>query len=291
MRVVFFGTPDFVLPVGKILAEKFELVGVVTLPDSPEGRKKIMTPTPVKNWYMDYLLKENKEGMILTPAELTDEIAVKLRKLHPDLFVVAAYGKLVPDSILNLPTLGAINIHPSLLPKYRGPAPIQNALLNGDKNLGITIMQMDQDLDHGPLLSQWEIPISSTDTFQSLHQKAFTNAAEKLPEIIEKYESGKITPTPQDHNAATFTEKILRTDGFFSLEEPPGAKKLDSMIRAYFPWPSAWTKVKIKNQELRLKFLPEKKVQIEGGKVTTIKDFLNGYPELKQQFEKLTQEM
>lgn len=292
MKVVFFATPEFVIPVGKILTEHFDLVGVVTSPDSPEGRKKTLTPTHVKKWYMEYLLKNNKEGVILTPTELTLETAVKLRKLHADLFVVAAYGKLIPASILTLPALGVLNIHPSFLPKYRGPSPIQNALLDGKRSLGITIMKMDAELDHGPTLTQWELQIEESDTFESLHQKAFADAAEKLPGIIEKYQKGIIKETIQDHTKATYTEKVLREDGYFSITNPPTKEKLDRMIRAYHPWPSCWTRLhqdfggQAKKGKV-LKLLPDGKIQLEGGKPISEKDLLNGYPKLRPLLEGL----
>lgn len=286
MKIVFFGTPDFVIPVAKSLAEQFDLVGVVTSPDAPVGRKKVISPSPVKAWFMDYLLRHNKEGVILTPGQWTEEAAVKLRKLHPDLFVTAAYGKLIPKKILRIPGLNPINIHPSLLPKYRGPSPIQYALLNGDKTLGISIMQMDEELDHGPIYSQWEIPIGQNDTFESLHTKAFSDAAIKLSDIIKQIETGSIISNEQNHSKATFTQKITKEDGYFDAENPPA--NLEQMIKAYFPWPTAWTKIKIKNQESRImKFLPDGYVQLEGKTKVKIKELLNGYPELTEIFEKL----
>lgn len=297
LKIVFFGTPDFVLPVAKSLADSLDLVGVLTTPDAPVGRKKTPTPSPVKRWYMEYLLEKNREGVILTPNGLTDETAIKLRKLHADLFVVAAYGKLVPKEILEIPKLGCLNIHPSSLPKYRGPSPIQNALLKGDEKLGITIMKMDEELDHGPIIKQWEIPITRNDTFESLHEKAFSDAARKLPEIINNYISGGLQEIPQDHARATYTKHITKQDGFIdiskintmsSLESANWRMEIARKIRAYYPWPGAWTKVKVKNNESRIiKFLPAGLVQIEGKKPVKIEDLINGYPELEYVIGKL----
>lgn len=287
IKTVFFGTPDFVLPVAQKLTEDFELVGVVTSPDIPQGRKKTPTPTDVKKWYMEHLLKNNTEGVILTPEKLTHETAVKLRKLHPDLFVVAAYGKLVPEDILAIPTLGSLNIHPSLLPNYRGPSPIQNALLNGDRELGVTIMQMDEELDHGPIVTQWTIPIAPHDTFESLHKKAFSDASLKLPGVIKKYADKSLLPVQQQHDKAFFTERIEREHGYFPINNPPEKTKLQRMIRAYYPWPGVWTNVDVKGKTLRLKFLPGGIFQLEGGKPVKLKELLNGHAGLKQQLEKL----
>lgn len=287
LRVIFFGTPDFVLPVAKKLAEDFELVGVVTSPDMPQGRKRTLVPTDVKKWYMEHLLKTNTEGVILTPEKLTTDSAIKLRKLHPDLFVVAAYGKLVPEEILAIPTLGSLNIHPSLLPNYRGPAPIQNALLNGDEELGITIMKMDEELDHGPIVTQWTIPIKPSDTFASLHEKAFLDAADKLPVVIKKYADKSLLPVPQKHDLAFFTERIEREHGYFAIDNPPEKTALQRMIRAYYPWPGVWTNVNVKGKVQRLKFLPDGIFQLEGGKPVKLKELLNGHAELRPQLEKL----
>lgn len=297
MRVVFFGTPDFVIPVAKSLTDSFDLVGVVTSPDVPAGRKKLLTASPIKSWYMEYLLEKNHEGVILTPSELSEDVAIRLRKLHPDLFVVAAYGKLIPKLILSIPKLGAINIHPSLLPKYRGPSPIQNSLLNGDEKLGITIMKMDEELDHGPVLKQWEIPIKKNDTFASLHIKSFTDAATNLAQIITEYSEGSLKPIPQDHTKATYTKHIAKQDGFIDISKINMMSALEirnlnleiaRKVRAYYPWPGVWTKIKIKNQELRIKLLPEEMFQIEGKKAIKLKELLNGYPELEEPLKKLS---
>src|SRR5579864_8312029 len=144
MKVVFFGTPIFVVPILKELAEYFEVVTVVTTPDQKLGRKQLLTPSPVKI----YAQKHNIP--IITPQQFNNETIEQLRNFKPDLFVVAAYGKLIPNDLLELPTYGAINIHPSLLPKYRGPTPIQTALLNGETTTGISFIKMDEEMDHGP---------------------------------------------------------------------------------------------------------------------------------------------
>jgi methionyl-tRNA formyltransferase len=274
MKIIFFGTPSFVIPVLESLVSSFEVIGVVTAPDSIQGRKKVLTPSPVKQ----FALEQNIP--VLQPHELKTEEA--------DLYVVAAYGKIIPQSILDIPKNGALNIHPSLLPKYRGPSPIQTALLHGNEKTGVSIIKMDAKMDHGPIVSQWETAISPNDTFESLHNSLFQDAADRLPAIISDFINGKITPIQQDEAGVSFCKMITRESGYFDSTNPPSPEELDKMIRAYYPWPTAWTKVRIKNNEERImKLLPGKRVQMEGKNVMEMKDFLNGYPELTPLLEKL----
>lgn len=284
MKVIFFGTPQFVTPVLDALLQNHDVVAVVTTPDTPAGRKKIMTQTPVKAHY----LNAKPDGVVIDTEQLNNIAIQQLTGLHPDLFVVAAYGKIVPKKVLDIPKYGSLNIHPSLLPKYRGPSPIQTAILNGETTSGITIIQMDEEIDHGPIVAQKELPVEDTDTFASLHVSMFQEAATMLPHVIQEYVRGDTKPVGQDHAKATFCEHITKQDGYFPIENPPSVEKLGRMIRAYFPWPTAWTRIRIKNQESRiLKFLPEKHIQLEGGKPMTVKEFLNGYPEMKDMLERL----
>jgi methionyl-tRNA formyltransferase len=287
LKIVFYGTPFFVVPVLEALTADFDVVGIVTTPDVPLGRKKVLTGTPIKLAYEKYLAQTGKKGIIITQQVNKDAVA-QLRNLQPDLFVVAAYGHLIPKSVLDIPKYGSLNIHPSLLPKYRGPSPIQTAILNGDSTTGVSIIKMDEEIDHGPLLIKKELPIENADTFQSLHIKLFTFASEMLTRVIPEYISGTLQPNEQQHDQATYCEHITREDGRISLANPPDKKKLDHMIRAYYPWPSVWTKARIKNQESRIiKFLPGKRIQLEGGKPMMIKDFMNGYPELGEKIKGL----
>lgn len=285
MKVVFFGTPDFVVPVLKSLIDNFEVVGVVTTSDTVQGSKKILTPTPVKQWALENL----PSATVLTPEQFSNETMKQLNNLHPDLFVTAAYGKKIPQEILDLPRLDSLNIHPSLLPKYRGPSPIQTAILSGDKETGVTIIMMDAELDHGPILMQKKVILSGNETFESLHTDLFHLAATILPTAIEQYNNKTITPVPQDESQVVYCKKITKEDGFFEINNPPDKLTLDRMIRAYYPWPTAWTKWKMANDQWKiLKFLPEKRIQLEGGKAMSIKDFLNGYPEMKKLLDTLT---
>jgi len=280
MKIVFFGTPSEVVPVLQNLIKHFEVIAVVTAPDRKSGRKQILTPPPVK------IAAQKLKIHILQPYKLSENI-VEFNKLYADLFVVAAYGAIIPKQILKLPKFGAINIHPSLLPKYRGPTPIQTTLLNGDRKSGIAFIKMDEKMDHGPILQRIPLTLEATDTFAWLMQSAFAQAAQILPKVIEEYVSGKLQPQPQDDSLATYTNMITKEDGQIDFDNPPTQEKLDRMIRAYYPWPTVWTKMNIKGKETRIKFLPDKKLQVEGKKLMNLKDFINGYPGLKEKIEKL----
>lgn len=192
-----------------------------------------------------------------------------------DLAVVAAYGKILIPEELKYPKYGSINVHPSLLPKYRGPSPIQAAILNGERVSGISIIQMDEEMDHGPIIYQEKIELSDRDNFDILSKKMFLRASEVLPKVIEDFIAGKIKPKSQNHAMATFCNLLTRESGYFNINNPPSPKQLDRMIRAYYPWPGAWTRW---NGKI-VKFLPEGLIQMEGKKAIALQDFLNGYPD------------
>lgn len=204
-----------------------------------------------------------------------------------DIAVIAAYGKILTQEELSTPKFGSINIHPSLLPKYRGPSPIQSAILNGDKLSGISIIKIDEQIDHGPLLYQEPLELSDSDNFDILSKKMFLRSSEVLPQIITNFIKGKIKPAIQDHSKASFCEHLTRQSGFFDIKTPPAPKILDRMIRAYYPWPGVWCKWTMNNGQLKIiKFLPENKLQMEGKKAISFKDFLNGYPDFPQVLSK-----
>lgn len=283
MKIVFFGTPKEVIPVLEILAKHFDVATVVTTPDQKAGRKQLLTATPVKTFAQEQNIS------VVTPEKFTSETIEHLQNLNPDLFIVAAYGKIIPNDILAIPKYGTINIHPSLLPHYRGPTPLQTALLNGDTNTGITFMQMDKEMDHGPILHQIPVTVEATDTFDWLMQCTFSQAAQILPHIIEEYVSGKMKPHEQDHDKATFTKRITKEDGYIDLSnrDKINPSEIDRKIRAYYPWPSVWTKIFLRDKEVVIKFLPKNKLQVEGKNPVSMKDFINGYPEMKEKIEKL----
>ncbi len=274
LKVVFFGTPDFVLPVPMTLLKNFDFVAVITTPDKKVGRKQILTPSPVKSWAKSHHIP------VFTPEKLDQDFSYKLQAVSPELIIVASYGKIIPQNILDIPKFGALNIHPSLLPKYRGPSPIQAAILNGDKTSGISIIKMDAKMDHGPVIYTKEFSLSNLDNFQTLSTNMFGRSAKILPEIITAFISGKLTPRPQDEKKVTYCKLITKEDGYF---DPPVdgetskdfSKKLDKMIRAFYPWPTAWCKWSGK----MIKLLPNQMIQMEGKKPAKLADFLRGYPD------------
>jgi methionyl-tRNA formyltransferase len=197
-----------------------------------------------------------------------------------DLGVIAAFGKILTKDELNAPKYGCINIHPSLLPKYRGASPIQSAILNGDSQTGVSIIKMDEQVDHGVILYQSTLELSENDNFDILSNKLFHLAKEVLPKVITDFVEGKITPTPQDDSQASFCNLLTKDTGYFDINTPPDFQKLDRMIRAYYPWPGVWTKWRSSTGVSKIvKFLPDKKLQMEGKKPISFKDFLNGYPD------------
>jgi methionyl-tRNA formyltransferase len=277
MKIIFFGSPHFVIPVLEALTKHYDVLAVVTSPDKKVGRKQLLTPSPIKQ----FALQHN-----ISVLEM-ESIKLRIENEKVDLFIVAAYGKIIPKEILDLPKYGAINIHPSELPKYRGPSPITQTLLNGDKTSAITFMQMDKKMDHGPILTSIPYEIHDNATTQTLTQDMFQKSADLLPEIIDDYITGKIKPIPQNNEEATYTKLITKQDGYINLDSPPAKEQLNQMIKAYFPWPNVWSKIKINDKELLIKFLPENRLQLEGGKSMSAKDFFNGYPELKNTIQKL----
>lgn len=285
IKIVFFGTPSFVVPILEALEENFEVVGVVTNPDQKVGRKQVLTPSAIKAFSQGDALTYVKASpyTILTPEKLDVQTVQDLRRLNPDLFVVAAYGKIIPKEILDIPKYGALNIHYSLLPKYRGASPIQTAILNGDKTSGTSIIKMDEKMDHGPVLITKEIILSGQDTFESLNIKMTQVTIPLLIDIIPDFITGKAELKPQNEEDATYTKIIRKEDGYFDINNPPTAEKLDRMIRAYSPWPGVWTKFQpqrgTSDEAKIVKFYPGNMVQMEGKKPTKLEDFLRGYPD------------
>lgn len=235
-KIIFFGSPEFAIPSLEALLKegKFNVICVVTQPDQPKGRGKTLSPTPVKE------LAVRKGVPVLEPQKLDPGVANQLKNLKPDLGVTCAYGKIIPGPILENSGFGMINVHPSLLPKYRGPSPIQSAILNGDKKTGITIMLMDSGLDTGDILAQKEVQLLATDTAGSLHDKLAKIGADFLIRTALSFIEGKIRPQKQDDSQDSVTKKISKTDGQIDWSQEAGF--IARQIRAMTPWPSAWTK-------------------------------------------------
>jgi methionyl-tRNA formyltransferase len=306
MKVVFFGTPDYVLPVLVALHKKFKekdgtspITAVVTQKPRPAGRKKELKYSPVDDWAHQRGIPKYYSAVDLLDANLA-----------ADLGVVAAYGELVPKSIIKLFPKGILNIHPSMLPKYRGASPLPAAIASGDTETGVTIMQMDEQMDHGPIVTQSKLDIKDNDTAGILIDKAFRQSADVLVDLLPAYFSNKINIKAQNHKKATYTTLLKRDHGFipfeylkatlqggslqgelkisffkdFSTKITP--KSIHNLIRALDPWPGAWTEVEINGKKKRLKILgsniSENKlvltdVQLEGKNPVSWEKFTNAY--------------
>ncbi|MDO4616333.1 MAG: methionyl-tRNA formyltransferase [Lachnospiraceae bacterium] len=238
MRVVFMGTPDFAVgTLDKLVEEGHQVVGVVTQPDKPRGRGKAMQPTPVKEAALRHGLE------VYQPERVREEeFQTVLRELAPEVIVVVAFGQIIPESILQLPPYGCLNVHASLLPKYRGAAPIQWAVIDGEKTAGVTIMQMDAGLDTGDMLSFAEIPLAADETGGSLFDKLSDLGAQLLADTLPKVEAGGIQPVPQPADSPTdYARMITKEDGRIDWSRP--AEELERRIRGVIPWPGAFSRL------------------------------------------------
>lgn len=215
----------------------------------------------------------------------------KIQSFSPDFLVVCDYGLFLPDSLLKIPKYAAFNVHHSLLPKYRGPSPAPTAILNGEKVSGVSIIEMSNKLDAGDIVAQKTYTLKPDETTESLLTTLNTIGAEILIDVLQQYEKGAVKKIRQNEKEATFTPHITKQDGYIDLQNPPSLDIIDRMIRAYYPWPGVWTKIRIMNNELRIKLLPEKKIQVEGKKPMSYKDFVNGYPEASAIILKLLEQV
>lgn len=305
IRTVFMGTSELSEAVLQSLIDaKYNIVGVFTKPDMKVGRKQVITQSAVK------ILAQKNNLDVYQPARFKTQGVEILQKLNPDLIVVAAYGKILPKTALDIPKFGCINVHVSLLPKYRGASPVQNAILNGEKETGVTIMLMDEGIDTGDILAQKNVAIAENDTTETLMKKLAAKGAETLIETIPAWIDGKIEPKQQDHSLATHCQMIEREDGKISWTDT--AQKIYDRYRAFTPWPGVFTSWQLGDEIIRLKLtsiephmadiseehkvgevfnvggnihiqttegtIIIKKIQKEGKSETDAKSFVNGYP-------------
>ncbi len=234
VNIVFMGSPEFAIPVLKALAGNYHLVGVVTQPDRPAGRGQVLTPPLVKK------LAEDLNLPYIQPRRLREPEAMEqLRIWRPDLVVVAAFGQILKPAVLDLPPLGCLNVHASLLPRWRGAAPIQAAILNGDSITGVTIIRMDAGVDTGPLLSQRSLLIQLDDTAGTLGERLAVMGAELLIETLPGYIKGDVFWQPQDEGLATRAAMLQKEDGQLDFNQP--ALVLERKVRAFNPWPGSYT--------------------------------------------------
>ncbi len=284
MKIVFFGTSDIGLPILKGLVANHEVVTVITSPDRPVGRKQVLTATPIADLATEHKIPILKPDKVKNNPKFLSELQKLVTDNSVDIFVVVSYGKILPEELLNIPPLKTINVHFSLLPKYRGPSPVQTALLNGDTYTGTSIFILDKDVDHGPLLAEKKIDIDPNDTNITLQKKLAVISSELILEILPKYQVGDITAQDQDHSQATFSKLINKEDGLIDWNK--SAKEIYNQFRAFQPWPgiySTWQGKKLKILDCKLSedksSLELLTVQLEGKNPANIKDFKNGYPD------------
>lgn len=310
MNFVFFGTSEFaVLVLESLKSSGLKPSLIISTQDKPKNRGLKIEPTPVKKW-----AKQNKIA-VLQPEKLkSPEFIASLLDTRCSTGVVAAYGKILPKEVINIFPKGILNVHPSLLPKWRGADPVRTAILNGDEKTGVTIMLMDEEIDHGPVLAQEELKRSINNTqYSALKSELAELGGKMLVEIIPKWLSDEITPEEQDHKLATYTKKISKEDGHIDWNEP--AEIILRKIRALNPWPGTFAFWEKDGKKLRIKITsarivdhtpcgPEEKrgavinydggiavlskdryividkIQLEGKKSQNTKDFLNGHPDI-----------
>jgi methionyl-tRNA formyltransferase len=305
LSIVFMGTSELSEVILKILLENnYNITGVFTKPDAKIGRKQELSETPVKK------MAKKHNMPIFQPAKFDEAAVENLKKINPDLIIVAAYGKIIPQAVLNIPKFGCINVHASLLPKYRGPSPVQNAILDGEKETGITIMLMDKNVDTGDILTQEKVAIDPEDSSATLMEKLSQTGAKMLLETIHLWVQGKIKSQPQDNSLATYCKLIQREDGHINWAEK--AEKIYNRYRALNPWPgifACWengrdifrlklTSIELRKADIQPKYalgqvfesensigiqtaegaIILKEIQKEGKKNAGIKEFINGYP-------------
>lgn len=241
MRVLFMGTPDFAVPsLRALLSGGYTIIGVVTQPDRPKGRKRVLTPTPVKEEALTQSLPVFQPEKLREPASLQQIIDLK-----PDLIVTAAYGQILPKALLDVPQYGCINVHGSLLPQYRGGAPIQRAIMNGETLTGVTIMYMAEGLDTGDMISRVEVAITETDTAGTVFNKLSTAGAELLMQTLPDLLDGQLKGIPQDHEQATYAPNLKREDE--RIDWHRSAKQIYNQVRGLSPWSGGFT---LWNEEL-----------------------------------------
>jgi len=307
IRTILMGTPEFAENIFRLfydaLKDRFEIIAVITAQDKPVGRKQILTPSPAKKW------AQGKSLPILQPDKIRKpEWIEKIRELNPELIVLTAYGQIIPQEILDIPKYKALNIHPSLLPNWRGASPIQSAILYGETETGICLMIMDADMDHGPIIANSKFKIQNSKiTHEELSRELSDLGAKLLIKTLPDYIDGKIKPQEQDHTQATFCKIIKKEDG--KIDWNKLANEIERQIRAFHEWPESYTnfngqQLKVIEAETSNKktdykigevFLDENKnlcvqtkdgtlilktIQLEGKKPTSARDFLNGHKEI-----------
>ncbi len=247
IKIVFLGTPEFSsIILDKLIENNYKPILVITAPDKPVGRKNIITAPITK------ILAEKHKIPVLQPSKIKD-LKTEIENLKPDLGIVVAYKQIISKDILDIPKYGFLNIHPSLLPKYRGPAPIQTAILNGDKQTGTTIILIDDKIDHGKIVSSASYQMPNNITFEELSRELAEISAELLIQTIPKYINQKIQPKAQNESKVSFTKIIKKENG--EIDWSKSAQEIEKQIRAFDPWPGSFFFLKKKDKKIRIKIL------------------------------------
>jgi methionyl-tRNA formyltransferase len=311
IRTILMGTPEFAENIFSkfydALNSQFEVISVITAPDKPVGRKQVLTPSPVKKWALEANLSVLEPDKIRKP-----EWVAKIKDLAPDLIILTAYGQIISQEILDIPKYHALNIHPSLLPKYRGASPIQSVILNGETETGVCLMIMDAEMDHGEIISNSRFQISNKPTYKELARQLSDLGAELLIKTLPDYIDGKIKPQEQDHSQMTLCKLIKKEDG--KIDWNKSAEEIERQIQAFQEWPESYTDFNGKilkiteadpvkspaaingaSHKIGEVFLNENKnlyvqtgngililktLQLEGKNPISAKDFLNGHKEI-----------
>ena len=298
-----FAERIFKKAIPELIPKDIEIIAVITAPDKPVGRKQELLPSPVKRWALEANFSVLEPDKIRKP-----EWVARIKELNPDLIILTAFGQIIPQEILDIPKYRALNIHPSLLPKYRGASPIQSVILNGETETGVCLMIMDAELDHGPILGKSKIQITNPKTtYKELSNQLADTGAELLIKTLPNWIDEKTKPQEQDQSQATFCRLIKKEDG--EIDWRKSAQEIERQIRAYQKWPESYTNFDNKilkiieaeimarntNKKVGETFLTDDKqlavqtrdrililktLQLEGKKPTPAKDFLNGHKEI-----------
>ena len=271
LKIIFFGGRH-TTEILESLSEKFEVLLVISSDQS------------VVNASI------NKKITFAKVLEINEKLINGIKKIKPDIGVVADFGLIIPKKLIDVFPNGILNVHPSLLPKYRGPTPVQTAILNGDMKTGITIIRIDEKVDRGPIIFQEEHFISPSDNSETVYAHLFKRAAKILPDLLPRFMKGLLKSFEQNHKNATYTKSLKKEDGFIAVDKVPAKQKLERMINAYHPWPSVWTRYPLtsqKSQKALIKLHPGGYIHVEGKKAMKYKDFINGYERGEEFLKKL----
>lgn len=277
MKTIFMGTPEFAVPILDAICDKVELIAVVTQPDKPKGRGHKLMPSPVKNWALEH------EIPILQPIKIkTEEATAEIEAMKPDLIIVVAFGQILSQKILDIPKFGCINVHASLLPRYRGAAPIEWSIINGETKTGVTTMMMNAGLDTGDMLIKREVEIGEDMILPELREKLMAVGAEVLIETIDRIESGTLTLTKQDDSQSNYAPMLTKETGLIDWNKP--AHEIHNLVRGLYG--GAYTIIEDQKYKIwRTQIVDDKieilEIQAPNSKRMNYKDFLRGHKDFK----------